>query len=164
MQLLRRGLHYIARRVAIHRVSDIPFARPPVRGVAVTASFLDFSRWGTRKANRNLKIALALDMTDPKIEEALAPLRASVKEQVSAIWMQSRDCLFRQGFLVLLIIILDNTLIENNASNISKICKMFNNCQYRKNRHKCVVQIGSFHQSPWKSFQTHSEIKKYTVC
>lgn len=93
MRLLRRGLHHIAHRVAVHRVSsDVPLARPPVRGVAVTASLLDFSRWGIRKANRNLKIALALDMTDPKVEEALAPLRASVKEQVSAIWMQSRDC------------------------------------------------------------------------
>ncbi|KYN13767.1 PREDICTED: glycine--tRNA ligase [Trachymyrmex cornetzi] len=82
MRLLRRGLHYIARRVAVHRVSsDVPLARPSVRGVSITASLLDFSRWGTRKANRNLKIALTLDMTDPKVEEVLAPLRASVKEQ-----------------------------------------------------------------------------------
>ena len=66
--------------------SDVPLTKPSVRSVAATASLLDFSRWGTKKTNRNLKIALALDMTDPKIEEVLAPLRASVKEQVSAIW------------------------------------------------------------------------------
>jgi len=111
MRLLRRGLHHIARRVVAHRVSgDVPLAKPPVRGVAATASLLDFSRWGTRKANRNLKVALALDMVDPKVDEALAPLRASVKEQVSAIWMQSRARVSRQGFFSVLI--LSDTLIN----------------------------------------------------
>lgn len=106
-------MHHIARGIAAHRVSsDVPLARPPVRGVAVTASLLDFSRWGTKKANRNLKIALALDMTDPKVEETLAPLRASVKEQVSAIWMQSRDYVPWQGFLVLSVSIFNNILVR----------------------------------------------------
>lgn len=100
-------MHSIARRVAVHRVfSDVPFTRPPARGVAVTATFLDFSRWGSRKANRNLKIALTFDMTDPKIEEALAPLRASVKEQVSAIWVQIRNYVPWQSFAALSVLIL----------------------------------------------------------
>lgn len=124
MRLFRRGLHHIARRVAVHRVSrDVPLARPPVRGVAATVSLLDFSRWGTRKANRNLKIALALDMTDPKIEETLAPLRASVKEQVSAIWMQSRDL---YALPVLSVPIFSDILVRNDASDISRFCMMNN--------------------------------------
>lgn len=40
-------------------------------------------KWGTKKAHRNIKLQLQLlkDMADPKIEEQLAPLRESVKEQ-----------------------------------------------------------------------------------
>lgn len=40
--------------------------------------------WGSKKLNRKVKLHFSLDtMADPKIEEILAPLRASVKEQVS---------------------------------------------------------------------------------
>lgn len=41
--------------------------------------------WGSNKAHRNIKIQSQLiqEMADPAIEEKLAPLRASVKEQVS---------------------------------------------------------------------------------
>lgn len=71
----------------MHHVSNgVSLVKPPVRSVAATASLLDFSQWGTKKANRKLKIARLFDMTDPKVEEVLAPLRANVKEQVSAIW------------------------------------------------------------------------------
>lgn len=38
--------------------------------------------WGTKKQHRKVKLNFPLDMTDPKIENELAPLRASVKEQV----------------------------------------------------------------------------------
>lgn len=87
MQLIKRCLHHIARNLAAHHVSiNVLLAKSPVKSVATTAYLLDFSRWGTKKANRKLKIHLALDMADPKIEEVLAPLRTSVKEQVSAIW------------------------------------------------------------------------------
>ncbi|XP_063988643.1 glycine--tRNA ligase [Diachasmimorpha longicaudata] len=37
--------------------------------------------WGSKKQHRAVKLNFPLDMSDPKIEEALAPLRASVKEQ-----------------------------------------------------------------------------------
>lgn len=81
MQLLKRSLYCIARRTeAYHVFSNFLLTELPVRNVVTTASLLDFSRWGTKKANKKLKIALALDMTDPKVEEVLAPLRANVKE------------------------------------------------------------------------------------
>lgn len=38
--------------------------------------------WGTKKQHRKVKLNFPLEMTDPKIENELAPLRASVKEQV----------------------------------------------------------------------------------
>lgn len=43
------------------------------------------SDWGSKKAHRNVKLRLLeyQTMADPKIEEILAPLRQSVKEQVS---------------------------------------------------------------------------------
>lgn len=41
--------------------------------------------WGTTKKNRSIKLLPWEIMADPKIEEALAPLRAAVKEQVSFI-------------------------------------------------------------------------------
>lgn len=89
MQLLGRASHQVASRLATYSLpKHVPLGRPPVKSVATTVSLLDFSRWGIKKANRKLKIALALDMTDPEVEGALAPLRASVKEQVSSIWMQ----------------------------------------------------------------------------
>ncbi|EFN67695.1 Glycyl-tRNA synthetase [Camponotus floridanus] len=82
MQLLKRSLHHIARRIRAHLVFSNPsLIRLPVRNVATTVSLFDFSQWGTKKANRKLKIALALDMMDPKVEEALTKLRADVKEQ-----------------------------------------------------------------------------------
>ncbi|EFN89098.1 Glycyl-tRNA synthetase [Harpegnathos saltator] len=82
MQFLQRGLSYIVGRIVVHHVCNkVSLVKPSVRSVTVTASLPDFSRWGTNKVNRRLKIALALDMTDPKVEEVLAPLRASVKEQ-----------------------------------------------------------------------------------
>lgn len=39
------------------------------------------SKWGSKKAHRNIRLKLLKEMTDPKIEEQLAPLRESVKEQ-----------------------------------------------------------------------------------
>jgi hypothetical protein len=49
-----------------------------------TASFI--SAWGSKKKHRKVKLQFTLDkMADPRIEEILAPLRASVKEQVSFV-------------------------------------------------------------------------------
>ena len=39
--------------------------------------------WGSKKQHRSIKIISPVTMTDPKLEEELAPLRAKVKEQVS---------------------------------------------------------------------------------
>lgn len=43
--------------------------------------------WGSKKSHRSIKInqLLLQEMSDPKTEEILAPLRALVKEQVSII-------------------------------------------------------------------------------
>ena len=46
-------------------------------------SVLFSSTWGSKKKHRKVRLQFTLDtMADPKIEEILAPLRASVKEQV----------------------------------------------------------------------------------
>lgn len=44
---------------------------------------VNYQQWGKNKQHRNVKLKLFFDsMADPQIEEILAPLRASVKEQV----------------------------------------------------------------------------------
>jgi hypothetical protein len=54
-----------------------------------TALFI--SAWGTKKKHRKVKLQFTLDkMSDPRIEEILAPLRASVKEQVSFAFLYHR--------------------------------------------------------------------------
>lgn len=58
------------------------------RNFSVTFSqFKTNPDWGSKKAHRNIKIQQLLlqEMSDPKIEEILAPLRAAVKEQVSKV-------------------------------------------------------------------------------
>ncbi|KAG8231863.1 hypothetical protein J437_LFUL011768 [Ladona fulva] len=59
-------------------------AQNVVRGTAVglALSYRDSSSWGSKKKHRHVKLNLFINMADPKIEEILAPLRASVKEQV----------------------------------------------------------------------------------
>lgn len=47
--------------------------------------FAQQSNWGSNKKFRAVKLNFPLDMTDPKIEEVLAPLRANVKEQVTEL-------------------------------------------------------------------------------
>lgn len=44
------------------------------------------THWGTNKKHRKVKLNVYFDtMADPQIEQILAPLRASVKEQVTKI-------------------------------------------------------------------------------
>lgn len=57
------------------------------RDFRLTSRLSGFELWGTAKKHRKIKLHFQPDMTDPKIEEVLAPLRASVKEQVFAIWL-----------------------------------------------------------------------------
>lgn len=48
------------------------------------ANSVNYRQWGKNKKHRNVRLNLYFDsMADPKVEEALAPLRASVKEQVA---------------------------------------------------------------------------------
>lgn len=44
--------------------------------------------WGSKKAHRKVKLNFFANMSDPKTEEILAPLRSLVKEQVSCFAMQ----------------------------------------------------------------------------
>ena len=54
----------------------------PNRKLHRTSVFFS-SAWGSKKKHRKVRLQVTLDtMADPKIEEKLAPLRASVKEQV----------------------------------------------------------------------------------
>lgn len=47
---------------------------------------LESSTWGSKKPHRKVKLHVPIEiMADPKTEEILAPLRASVKEQVCNI-------------------------------------------------------------------------------
>lgn len=63
-------------------VCNIHEALTPNRKLHRTSVFLT-SAWGTKKKHRKVKLQFTLDrMADPKTEEILAPLRASVKEQV----------------------------------------------------------------------------------
>lgn len=55
----------------------------PIRKVHGTTAFF-VSAWGSKKKHRKVKLQFTFDrMSDPRIEEILAPLRAFVKEQVS---------------------------------------------------------------------------------
>lgn len=84
----KRNLYHIARNVAHHALNNLQLVKLPIKSIATKSTVLyDFSQWGTKKANRKVKIALTFDIMDSKIEKTLAPFRAKVKEQVSAIWM-----------------------------------------------------------------------------
>jgi hypothetical protein len=70
-------------RCGVQLAYNISTALIPVRKVHRTTAFF-VSAWGSKKKHRKVKLHFTFDrMTDPKIEEILAPLRASVKEQVS---------------------------------------------------------------------------------
>lgn len=76
-------LHAILRQLAtgLKFVNKPIFSVPAVRNLSVSTCDRK-SEWGKNKANRKIKLNLFYaDMGDPQIEEVLAPLRASVKEQ-----------------------------------------------------------------------------------
>lgn len=52
------------------------------RHLSTSSPSLNVAQWGTKKKHRQVKLQYTLNMADPKIEEILTPLRASVKEQV----------------------------------------------------------------------------------
>jgi hypothetical protein len=64
----------------------------PSRQLHRTSGFFN-STWGSKKKHRKVRLQVTLDtMADPKIEEILAPLRASVKELVC--FCLPSDCIF----------------------------------------------------------------------
>jgi glycyl-tRNA synthetase len=69
-------LHGILSSIATNLSKDCIISRS-----FCTSSFVA-QKWGTKKQHRNVKLQSYFDsMADPKMEEILAPLRASVKEQ-----------------------------------------------------------------------------------
>ncbi|XP_076248468.1 glycine--tRNA ligase [Calliopsis andreniformis] len=81
MQCIRYNLRFLCRRTLSATCEHIPDSKQPFRKFTVSARLADFSNWGTNKKHRKVKIQILPDMSDPKIEEILSPLRASVKEQ-----------------------------------------------------------------------------------
>lgn len=88
MQFVSRNLQLLCKRATRGLYKHNSIYKQLLRRFTVTARLGDFSKWGTTKKNRKVKIQIRQDMSDPKIEDILAPLRNSVKEQVSAIWMR----------------------------------------------------------------------------
>ncbi|XP_012288740.1 glycine--tRNA ligase [Orussus abietinus] len=63
---------------------EIGFARSGewcLRNFSASGNLFRTFNWGSAKKHRKVKLRFPCDMTNPKIEEELAPLRASVKEQ-----------------------------------------------------------------------------------
>ncbi|XP_015598508.1 glycine--tRNA ligase [Cephus cinctus] len=57
------------------------YDRKVVRECGANVRLYGDSNWGSKKQHRKVKLHFSLVMSDPKIEEALAPFRAKVKEQ-----------------------------------------------------------------------------------
>lgn len=66
---------------------SVNHTKTQARAVSLTHQLCDKNNpeWGSKKAHRKVKLRLLeyQKMSDPKIEEILAPLRQTVKEQVS---------------------------------------------------------------------------------
>ena len=81
---IRSACRLIERQHVLHVHSHIVAYRSiDSRSFSVSARLSGFEQWGTAKKNRKVKLHFQPDMSDPQTEEALAPLRASVKEQVN---------------------------------------------------------------------------------
>jgi hypothetical protein len=75
--VFRSGVQLVCNIHTIHTVFI------PIRKLHRTTAFF-VSAWGSKKKHRKVKLQFIFDrMSDPRIEEILAPLRAFVKEQVS---------------------------------------------------------------------------------
>jgi hypothetical protein len=80
-------LHGILSSIATNLSKDCIISRS-----FCTSSFVA-QKWGTKKQHRNVKLQSYFDsMADPKMEEILAPLRASVKEQVGFVIFCNVSC------------------------------------------------------------------------
>lgn len=87
MQFVSCKLQHFCRRATRDLREPNSVYKRIFREFTVTVRLADFSKWGTTKKNRKLKIQITQNMSDPKMEEILSPLRDSVKEQVSSIWL-----------------------------------------------------------------------------
>ncbi|XP_017791329.1 PREDICTED: glycine--tRNA ligase [Habropoda laboriosa] len=81
MQYISRNLYFLCRGASQVICQHIAVNKQLFRRFTVTARLADFSQWGTNKKIRKVKIYITQDMSDPKIEEILSPLRHNVKEQ-----------------------------------------------------------------------------------
>ncbi|XP_003494106.1 glycine--tRNA ligase [Bombus impatiens] len=81
MQFVSCNLQHLCRRAIRNLCEPNSVYKQIFRRFTVTVRLADFSKWGTTKKNRKLKIQITQDMADPKIEEILSPLRDGVKEQ-----------------------------------------------------------------------------------
>lgn len=87
MRLLSRLLNRLV------NCSEIHLKLPQNKVIQISRDFSSSNRqlnkksdsWGSKKSHRKIKIQSLLiqEMSDPAVEEKLAPLRASVKEQVN---------------------------------------------------------------------------------
>ncbi|XP_016913099.1 glycine--tRNA ligase isoform X1 [Apis cerana] len=80
MQFISCNLRLICKKIT-HNICKHTIYEQLLRKFTVTARLADFSKWGTKKKDRKVKIQILQDMSDPKIEEILSPFRDSVKEQ-----------------------------------------------------------------------------------
>ncbi|XP_071875134.1 glycine--tRNA ligase [Bombus fervidus] len=81
MQFIFCNLQHLCRRATRDLRKSNSVYKQIFRRFTVTVRLADFSKWGTTKRNRKLKIQISQNMSDPKIEEILSPLRDNVKEQ-----------------------------------------------------------------------------------
>jgi hypothetical protein len=92
------------------------------------------SQWGSKKSHRKVKLQLYeyQSMADPKIEEVLAPLRQTVKEQVSwkffnlfFNWMTQAQMELKSYRLSLLLLIFNNTQVTRCRTSIDEFFCFF---------------------------------------
>lgn len=87
MRVLSRLYNPIVKYSEILWNINVNHTKTQVRKVSSTHQLCETNNneWGSKKAHRKVKLRLIeyQKMADPKIEEILAPLRQTVKEQVS---------------------------------------------------------------------------------
>lgn len=87
MRVLSRLYNPIVKFSEILLNIKVNHTKTQARAVSLTHQLFDTNNpeWGSKKAHRKVKLRLLeyQKMSDPKIEEILAPLRQTVKEQVS---------------------------------------------------------------------------------
>lgn len=79
------GVQFVSRFVVkrhIYLHVKAPILRVDRQFTTGLAAAVKEFNWGSNKKHRAVKLHFPTDMTDPKIEEVLAPLRANVKQQV----------------------------------------------------------------------------------